>query len=261
MGIFDKIETYLASLPNCLYAPSRNFIENYGSVPIDEDLREAKHVTPFLRGDKGLSRKDFNAFYGGNYKIQLKNPENNEGAWEIFLMNSRRIHGIPPRALSWMQNIIQYNVPKLPAIVFYHVPHMAYQEILRNGTARGIYRERVCFDGEDGRIHQKFQEMGGIRAAFVGHDHVNDYYADLNGIDVVYGRKSSTMGYGGQYRKTAEQMLAKGGRAIPWGAKLITLGLNAEIPEKNTLSHKTILHDLTEWSYPDNLDILPGLKW
>ena len=74
--------------------------------------------------------------------------------------------------------------------------------------AKGIYREKVCFEHEDGRIFKFLKSLGDrvVRGVFVGHDHVNDYYAQYENIELVYGRKSGVNGYGGRYKKIIEQL-------------------------------------------------------
>ena len=39
-------------------------------------------------------------------------------------------------------------------------------------------------------------EMGDVKGVFVGHDHINDYYGDLYGIKLCYGRGTGFNTYG-----------------------------------------------------------------
>ncbi len=261
MEKFDRIEELLESDTNCLYKQSRRYIENFGSSAIGDSPTEAECYLPYLAGDSTLDPKKFDPFYGGNYKIRIQNSHNSSPAWDLFILNSRQSRHVPPKALEWMESELTKDGGDNPALLFYHVPDFAYREILDNRTAKGIYREKVCNGREHGIFHEFIRRFKNIKATFVGHDHVNDYHANLDGIEVIYGRKTGTNGYGGVYKRGLKRRMAKKeGKAIPWGAKLITLDLSGDRPLNQAFSHRSVLHDLTTWEYPDTLQIRESLR-
>lgn len=234
---FDAIEQYLEHLPNCLYVQSRQFMENYRGTPIAEDLweREAQTSTP---------PQTWDAFYGGNYLIEVMNPTGNKVAWNLFILNSRRDFHVPPKVLNWVSDHASRG-PNIPCICFYHVPNHEFHDIWERGIAKGIKRENVCFERDRGRVHKFLKESGNIKAVFVGHDHVNDYHGELDGITYVYGRKTCLGGYG-SYRKLPKRFVNEG-KGIKIGAKLITLSLDNENPAMNTFTHISVFSDGTTW--------------
>lgn len=234
---FDAVERYLERLPNCLYIQSRQFMEAYRGMPIAEDPweQEALVTSPPQAWD---------AFYGGNYLVEAMNTSGTTVAWNIFVLNSRRGFHVPPKVLNWVSDCASKD-PNIPCICFYHVPNHEFHDIWEQGIARGIKRENVCFERDHGRIHQFLKKLGTIKAVFVGHDHVNDYYGELDGIRYVYGRKTCLGGYG-SYKKLPDR-LKNEGKGIKIGAKLITLSLDDD-PAKNTFSQVSVFPDGTKWS-------------
>ena len=82
---------------------------------------------------------------------------------------------------------------------------------------------------------------------FVGHDHVNDYYFDLDGIRYVYGRKTGIFAYGGRWNVKGQ--FEYGRKAIKPGAKLITLkfGDGSENPMDLEWNQVSVFPDGSAW--------------
>lgn len=238
----DLVEEHLERLPHCMYKRSRATIEaSPGPGPRDDPReRDACILDP-----ADVARwKHWDGFYGGNYLVEVVNAAG-EVTWNLFVLNSRRSHHVPPKALHWMRDrIIEH--PGVPSICFYHVPNWEYYDIWERGIARGIKRENVCFEKDRGQIHAFLKNLGSIKACFVGHDHVNDYHGVLDGIDYVYGRKTSFGGYGSFIKVPAK--FKEAGKAIRVGGKLITLKLDAATSGQDALKHVTVFHDGTTWT-------------
>ena len=238
----DYLEHYMEKLPNCLYVKSRKFIEKYGP----EDFRQIKeekevYVDPM---DDVAKWKTFDGFYGGNYKIQIKNRKA-VPLLNLFMMNSRRKHSIPPNALNWMGNEIEAdNKGDVPSLLFFHVPVFQYHTIWEENIALGVKGERICFELDKGRVHNFLKKYPQIKACFVGHDHVNDYSGKIDGIEYVYGRKTGPLGYGGH---RSEQQYKFGSKKIKYGAKLITHKFNQETGELELFEHLSVFDDGTTW--------------
>jgi hypothetical protein len=56
--------------------------------------------------------------------------------------------------------------------------------------------EDVCFDSDTGRASKRLPPAVVSREFFFGHDHVNNYFGNWEGIDLHYGRVSGWGGYG-----------------------------------------------------------------
>jgi 3',5'-cyclic AMP phosphodiesterase CpdA len=95
---------------------------------------------------------------------------------------------------------------KQPLMVFVHIPLQEYNTLAVNGKAAGGFKnEDVHFDSDTGGSFQVFAASKRVKAIFCGHDHVNNYFGDWEGIGLYYGRVSGWGGYG---------RWARGGRLI-----------------------------------------------
>jgi len=289
-----KIEDYMLKLKKLIYLPTREYFENYNGSNICEDEIEREAIWNSIKNslqfylnsnqtdenvqslitkmfklnyrkeikykfkDKKLFDKKFDGFFNGNYLLKLYN-KNSVHCWNIFILNSRRYNSIPNKVLNWMQ----VNENKVPSVCFYHVPDYAYHTIVENNVAKGIYREKVCFENDRGRIHQKFKKMDNFIATFVGHDHVNDYYAILDNRLLVYGRKTSDLAYGGRDYKAFQKLYSKGIRSIVHGFKIIELKMNYTKSDiaNSLINHYTMLYDGKICEYPDELINFDFLKY
>jgi hypothetical protein len=250
----DRIESQLQHLPHCVYKQSRNFIENYGADKIADNPREKAAYLDFIElynsnpNPKNLTTnaKRFDGFYGGNYHIMVCNPKTGKPAWDLFVMNSRRDHHIPPKALHWMQDQINSHTPKLPTLMFFHVPPYEFEKYWNTPHAHGIKGEKVCHELDRGEIHQVLKSFGTVKGCFVGHDHVNDYYVDVDGIKYCYGRKTGNMAYGGDW-SVKDVQYTYGIRKIKPGATLITIKLDNPSLLENSWDHCSVFSDGTTW--------------
>nr|MDO8113361.1 metallophosphoesterase [Candidatus Sigynarchaeota archaeon] len=239
----DAVEQYIEHLPGCLYKQTRQFMENYHGTPINDDPWEREAITP-KPGD-AVPLKSWDGFYGDNYLVEVMDAAGENVAWNVFVLNSRRGFHVPPKVLNWVGDKIACD-KKVPSICFYHVPNYEYHLIWEKGIAKGIKRESVCYERDRGRVHSALKEFGSIKACFVGHDHVNDYFGELDGITYVYGRKTCLGGYG-SYKKVPAQFVNTG-KAIRIGAKLITLSLDKDGPARNKFSQVSVFADGSTWS-------------
>ena len=84
----------------------------------------------------------------------------------------------------------------LPALAFFHIPIPEYDEVWDFHTCYGIKYEAVCPPRVNTGLFAAMHEMEDVVGTFVGHDHVNDYFGDLHGIRLCYGRATVYNTYG-----------------------------------------------------------------
>ncbi|RLN14873.1 hypothetical protein BBI17_009838, partial [Phytophthora kernoviae] len=74
----------------------------------------------------------------------------------------------------------------LPAVMFFHIPlvEFAYSE---DSRCNGEKNERVHDQGMNLRLLSTLTEMNEVKAAFVGHDHLNEYCCLVDGVQLCYG--------------------------------------------------------------------------
>jgi 3',5'-cyclic AMP phosphodiesterase CpdA len=86
---------------------------------------------------------------------------------------------------------------RLPALAFFHIPLPEFETAWREGyDKRGARNEPVCAPAINSGMFAAFHECGDVAGVFVGHDHVNDFEANLHGIRLCYGRASGYGAYG-----------------------------------------------------------------
>lgn len=77
----------------------------------------------------------------------------------------------------------------LPALAFFHIPlpeyGLAFDDIKNKRV--GVRYEKECPPEINTGMYAAMFEAGDVLGTFVGHDHVNDYLVDYNGIALVYG--------------------------------------------------------------------------
>lgn len=93
----------------------------------------------------------------------------------------------------------------LPALAFFHIPLPEYNQAY-NTMSTGTRLERECNPEINTGMFTAMMEAGDVLGVFTGHDHDNDYIANLHGIALAYGRFS-----GG---KTTYTNLENGARVI-----------------------------------------------
>ncbi|MHA1792236.1 MAG: metallophosphoesterase [Promethearchaeota archaeon] len=255
----DEVDDFLESQPHSLYLANREFIKNFDNSPLEKGTREYLARIAPLKNEDGLSMGHYDGTLSGNHAIEIratnhstttkKTTEKSTGQSGtsnsrvmaiIFILNSRRAYHVPENALKWMKKYIsRFGKNPPPSFLFYHVPNVDYNEIWDRGDAIGIKLENVCHGKENGWFHEFLSKLPGVKACFVGHDHVNDYYGFKDGICYAYGRKTCQSGYG--VDRTIEKESNPDKRKVMDGAKLIELDFSSR-----TWQFKSILWNGSE---------------
>lgn len=107
---------------------------------------------------------------------------------------------IYPSQIAWY-DWVSYGLDKtagtnVPLYVFLHIPLPEYDILWEAGNATGVKNEKVCSPLENTGLFQAMVEDGDAVAVFCGHDHINDYAGELDGIWLVYGKSASWGSYG-----------------------------------------------------------------
>ncbi len=192
-----SLEHYIAALPNSLFIPTHDLFRQLAGKSYEEEIRSER-----LTEDQRKKMEDplsWEDFCGGNFSITISTQSSGKiiPQLNLFILNSRRNLHMPEKVLGWMKSFIEQQNP-VDSLLFYHVPNYEFHELWESKSAVGIKKESVCFEFDRGRIHYFIKQIPQIKAVFVGHDHVNDYWGKRDGIYYVYGRKSSTYSYGGK---------------------------------------------------------------
>ncbi|UVI29482.1 metallophosphoesterase family protein [Paenibacillus spongiae] len=84
----------------------------------------------------------------------------------------------------------------LPSLAFFHIPIPEYKDLWDFHTCYGSKFESVGSPKINSGLFTAFVEMNDVIGTFCGHDHINDYWGDLLGIRLCYGRASGYNTYG-----------------------------------------------------------------
>jgi len=85
---------------------------------------------------------------------------------------------------------------RIPALAFFHIPLPEYDEVWRTQVCYGERHEDVCAPKINTGFFAALHEVGEVIGTFVGHEHINDFWGNLYGIRLCYGRASGYGGYG-----------------------------------------------------------------
>lgn len=145
----------------------------------------------------------------GNYMLKLEDPEGRPGA-ALFFLDSGNLSPVPSlKGFNWIRRsqIDWYertsrSLPRLedgtpvPSLAFFHIPFPEYNEVWDTRECFGHKYEDVCCPKVNSGLFAAMVEQGNVLGTFVGHDHVNDYWGELHGIRLCYGRATGHHSYG-----------------------------------------------------------------
>ncbi len=84
----------------------------------------------------------------------------------------------------------------IPSLAFFHIPVPEYDEVWRTQVCYGEKHEEVCAPKINTGFFAALHEVDEVIGTFVGHEHINDFWGNLHGIRLCYGRVSGYGGYG-----------------------------------------------------------------
>lgn len=121
----------------------------------------------------------------------------------------------------------------LPALAFFHIPLPEFNEVWERETCYGHKFEDVCCPRLNSGFFTAMVEAGDVIGTFVGHDHINDYWGELHGIRLCYGRATGYNTYGreGFPRGARIIRLREGERAFATWLRLADGTVVTEQPE------------------------------
>jgi len=164
------LDTVIATSRNTLYMPGPADVDGHGN-----------HVLPVYQRDDGIGAVLWfldSGAYGS---------EPSGYGW------------IRPSQIAWFEResarLRHESGPAAPGIAFFHIPLQQYDTAWNTLPCLGVKQERVCMQGRDTGMFDAFKRNG-VAAVYCGHDHVNDYSCELDGVTLAYGRGTGYRPYG-----------------------------------------------------------------
>ncbi len=146
----------------------------------------------------------------GNFKINF--TYQNEVIYHAYFLDSKNERDeyteeegeygyLSVGQVQWYEDLVSQDTKN--SVVFMHIP---LRQMMEPESYDGIFNEgKVCAQGKDTGFFDAMLENGKSKAAFFGHDHLNDFTTMVDGIMLAYGRISGYSAYGN---------LERGGRII-----------------------------------------------
>lgn len=164
---------FLQSLPLCLAQPGPPELAGVGNylLPIAAAESHALEAVLYLLDSHNYAPKEIGG-YGWLAQDQI----------DWYLRTSRMLR--------------QQMGGPIPALAFFHIPLPEYETVWQTGRCTGEKNEAVCCPKHNSGFFAALKEGGDVLGTFVGHDHINDYQGELDGIRLCYGRASGFNSYG-----------------------------------------------------------------
>lgn len=163
----------------------------------------------------------------GNYRVGV-DAEDGSTAYALYFLDSGSYSQVPGiEGYDWIRKsqIDWYAAESrelardnggqpVPSLLFFHIPIPEYDQMWQTAVCYGNRYEQPACPKLNSGLFAAMLETGGALGTFCGHDHVNDYWGELAGIRLCYGRASGYQTYGRQrYSRGARVIVLKRGEA------------------------------------------------
>lgn len=171
--IADKqtLSDYLESLDNCIYERGDENVDGMGNYYYNVTDENGKVITSLIMMDSH-SYDEENEGYDHFHENQVEWYEN------TIKSIAKEVNGDETKVV--------------PSLAFFHVPMQEYRTGYdeAKGTEKRLWGYR--FEGEgcpaaDDQMFEKMVELGSTKGCFAGHDHMNNYEVEYQGIRLAYG--------------------------------------------------------------------------
>ena len=165
------------------------YLNKFGSNCIFKDIQDDK-----VQGNFAINLMD-----GANVKKQL-----------IFMDSNRYYFGsymgydyFKQDQIDWYKDLVEDTASKnggakVDSVMFYHIPLFEINDAYDKGTkifdgrnGNDGKREDTCPPKENSGFFKMIKDEGSTKAMFFGHDHINTFEVDYQGVKFCYGIKST----------------------------------------------------------------------
>lgn len=143
----------------------------------------------------------------GNHIIEVRNKEEQIrfiicGIDSLDYCNIPHVGGygyLSDSQIKWYDNQIKKykeEYKEFSSLIFMHMAIPEFHEVWAMETCYGEKNEGICCPRINSGFFASIVKDGHTKGLFVGHDHINDFYGDLYGVILGYGRASGFGTYG-----------------------------------------------------------------
>ncbi|MBE6205285.1 MAG: metallophosphatase [Rikenellaceae bacterium] len=180
------------------------FAVTWGNHDDEQDMTRAE-LSAYISQKRGNLTSTTEGISGQtNYTLTVKSSVGDKTAAVVYVFDSNSYSPIERvKGYDWIKHDqVQWYINRsraftaanggkpLPALAFFHIPLPEYREATQNQNIYmvGTRKEMACAPEVNTGLATAMLEAGDVKGVFVGHDHVNDYVVDWNGILLGYGR-------------------------------------------------------------------------
>lgn len=143
-----------------------------------------------------------------NFAVNLTNPDGTIHNQLIFMDSNRYYFGsyfgydyFKQDQIDWYSDLVDYtktqnNNNVANSLMFYHIPLFEINDAFEKGEVKyGEKRENTCPPDYNSGFFDVIKTKGSTTSMFFGHDHINNFEADYEGVKFCYGIKSTNRIY------------------------------------------------------------------
>lgn len=183
----------------------------FGNHDTENNITRDELMNEVLAHHYTLAQKGPEQIHGtGNYNLPILSSSSDQAAAILYCLDSGDYPANPHIAgYDWIKHDqIQWYINEsnqwkerlngtiLPSLAFFHIPLPEYQTVWDREVCYGSKNENVCASQVQSGFFSAILEQGDVVATFCGHDHINDYWGNLYGVSLHYGRATGVNTYG-----------------------------------------------------------------
>ena len=138
------------------------------------------------------------------YRVEVRSAGADKPFWGLYLLNNAYpgLHGFHKEQLDWFAAEaarVRAAYGDLPAFAFFHIPLIEWKLMADAGNARGVQEEPTTMEEGSPGAFAAMKKENQVRAMFCGHNHIDNFYGEYEGIHLEYLRSTGQGGYGGMW--------------------------------------------------------------
>lgn len=162
-----QLSDYLESLEYCIYEAGDESVDGTGNYYYNVKDKNGKVLTTLIMMDSNQYNEE-NGGYDRFHKNQIE-------WYECTVKDvAKEVNGDESKPVS--------------SLAFFHIPMQEFKTAYDSGKRiSGARFEKECSPTASDEMFETMVRLGSTKACFAGHDHMNNYEAELEGIRLCYG--------------------------------------------------------------------------
>ncbi|XP_071735280.1 probable inactive purple acid phosphatase 29 [Rutidosis leptorrhynchoides] len=279
-NIYGPDATDAVKSMNAAFAPAINSKIPWAAVLGNHDHESTlsrrnvmKHVVGMENTLSQLNPSGVDVIDGfGNYNLEVYGAEGssyvNDSVLNLYFLDSGDYSLVPsipgyqwikPSQQFWFQQTSKELLPYAVGLAYFHIPLPEFAN-LDPSNITGVRQEGISSASVNSGFFSTLVEQEDVKAVFTGHDHLNDFCGELNGIKLCYGGGSGYHGYGKAGWSRRARMVEVSSRKLlngEWGS-VKSIKTWKRLDDENL----TAIDGQVLWSYqPDKYNIRKGFYY